>query len=417
MIPFLSVILVLNACNKNDTKVFYELNQLIEQQNFFKAKALLESDKNNLSVSHRLYVEAILNNAFNRLEDSEHTINSFIHKKEKSIPDSLLFKLQTIKYDNAVKLYRYKEAKNTIQAILNDYRTYLDSASITDYRNSLKIWEALENIPPQEVDIQQKTILKMTKDIAGLNTLKVSSNDTLFDFVFDTGANLSTTTQAIAKRLNMKIIPVDIEVESITSASTIAQLAVCEKLSMGSIDMYNVVFLVLPDNSLSFPQINYQIYGIIGFPAIEALKEIRITKDGNFIVPVKESVFEGSSNMAMSELTPLIYINDKHFTFDTGANGSMFYRKFYLENKDAIVQHYQPQKISFGGAAGKSEYNGYKIDHSFTIGKKEITVKDIQVLKEKVKDNEKVYGNIGQDLIQQFDTIILNFDWMFITFE
>ncbi len=215
----------------------------------------------------------------------------------------------------------------------------------------------------------------------------------------------------------MKIIPVDIKVGTITGDKVLAKLAVCSKLTMGNIDLFNVVFLVLPDEALSFPQINYQIYGILGFPVIEALKEIRITQNGDFIVPLVESASSESSNMSMKGLTPLIYINEKHFTFDTGADQTLLYQRFYKENQKEIDKNYQPEKISFGGAGGKKEFDGYKIDYTLSIEGEQVKLQDISLLKEKIKESETVYGNIGQDLVQKFDTMIINFDKMFIRFE
>lgn len=186
---------------------------------------------------------------------------------------------------------------------------------------------------------------------------------------------------------------------------------------MGNIEIYNPVFLVLPDEALSFPQIDYQIFGILGFPVIEALGEIRITQDGNFIVPEEESTFSGKSNLAMKGLTPLIYIGDKHFTFDTGADQSIFYNIFYQENKKFVDDNYKLEKINLGGAGGEKEFVGYIINHTLNVGDQQVRLENIRLLKEKIKENETVYGNIGQDLIQKFDKMIINFNKMFIKFE
>ena len=415
-ISFLWILFCLNLFGQTENLKFNEIYDLIEQDNFFKAKEMYFSAKNDFPAAYQKFTEAILDNAFNQLDESRKKITSLIDEKL-SIPDSLQLKLYEVKMDNSLKLYNYKEAKNSIITILSNYKKQLTKEETANFENSLKIWSSLENIPPQKVIIKQNTILKMEKDIAGLKNLKVSANCDTLNFIFDTGANLSTTSQSVAERLKMKIIPVDIEVEAITGTKVLAQLAVCDQLTMGNIDMYHVIFLVLPDESLSFPQINYQIYGILGFPLIEALKEIQITKDDDFIVPKERSAFSGSSNMAMNGLTPLIYIDGMHFTFDTGADNTMLYHSFYLENHDEITKHYQPEKISFGGAGGKVEFDGYVIRHTFSILGKDAVLEDIQVLKEKIKKDEKVYGNIGQDLIQQFNTMTLNFDQMFIKFE
>ncbi len=406
----------LNACKTSNDASFNELYKFIDQNNFFKAKELYALKKTDLSVSHQEFIQAVLNNAFNQTGESEKNIDQLLEQKTK-LPDSLQFKLYELKYDNAVKLYRYKEAKEATQIILNDYQQFLDSTEIADFKNDLKIWTALESIEPQKITIHERTEIKMTKDIAGLNTLPVSAGNQSFNFIFDTGANLSTTSQSVAKQMNMHLIPVDIAVGTITGTKVMAQLALCDTLTLGNIDLYNTVFLVLNDEGLSFPQINYQIFGILGFPIIEAMNEIQLTKDGDFIVPQEESVFSETSNMALDGLTPLIYLDQKHFSFDTGADQTILYQSFYHEDENKYSSQYTLQKIGFGGAAGKSEFDGYKIDYTLSVGNKEITLKDIALLTEKVKTHETVYGNVGQDLIQQFDTMILNFNHMFIKFE
>lgn len=64
-----------------------------------------------------------------------------------------------------------------------------------------------------------------------------------------------------------------------------------------------------------------------------------------------------------------------------------------------------------------AEFDGYVISQTFTIGEKEVSLDNINLLTEKISESETVYGNIGQDIIQQFDTMILNFNQMFIQFE
>ena len=413
----LPVILVsLIACNGTNDVVFKEIYHLTEQNNFFKAKERYASHKGALSEMHQQFIEAVLDNAFNKLEESQKKINALLEQNS-NIPDSIQLQLYKVKYDNSVKLYQYKEAKNTAQLILSNYEKLLDEETISSYKNNLKIWTALENTPSQKTDIKKKTSLKIETDIAGLKTLKVYANKEPLNFIFDTGANLSTTSLSVATQSNMDIIPVDIEVGTITGIKVSAQLAVCAKLTMGDIDIFNVIFLVLPDETLSFPEIDYQIYGILGFPVIEALKEISITQNGDFIVSSKTSIFSEYSNMAMKELTPLIYINDKHFTFDTGADETILYHAFYKESKKEIDENYQQKKIGFGGAGGNKEFDGYIIDYTFDIGGKQVKLDSISLLKEKITENETVYGNIGQDLIQSFNTMTINFNQMVIRFE
>src|SRR5680860_765903 len=141
-ILFLGILVCSNSCITDSHIAFNKIYTLIEQGNFFKAKEIYLEDKANLTKPYQQFTEAVLDNAFNQLEKSDKKINSLINLKN-SIPDSLQVKLYNIKYDNAVKRYHYKEAKNAIQTVLNDYKKYLKEEEISDFENSLKIWTAL----------------------------------------------------------------------------------------------------------------------------------------------------------------------------------------------------------------------------------------------------------------------------------
>jgi len=414
---FLTVFFIcFNVSSANDDDSYNSINSLIDQENYFKAKEVFDSNIGTLTDVHVKFFEIILDNAFNKPKKSHEEAVLFINGLEPGVSRELLFKVYEIEADNAFKLFDYKRAKAITNVIINEYKSYLTEDELDDNRNNLKIYNVLENVPPQKVDIRAKTVMKMTKDVAGLKNLKICIGNDSENFIFDTGANLSCIIESVAKRFKMKIIPAGIEVGTTTGHKISADLAVCPKLTLGNIDVYNSIFIVFPDEQLFFSRANYQIYGILGFPVIEAFKEIHITKDCDFIVPKKETEFSEASNMALDGLFPLVFFNQKHFTFDTGADSTMLYHNYYLENKQEIDNRYKPQKVAFAGAGGKKEFDGFIVDYEFNILGKKVTVNDIQLLKEAV-DDETVYGNIGQDLIGQFDEMILSFSQMHLTFR
>ncbi len=394
---------------------FKKIYDLFQRQNYFAARDLYALTKEELSAPYRILTEAILDNAFNRCAISQEKIYSL--KDWDNLPDTLVLKALELKTDNAIKLYQYKEAKETIANILTSFKLLLKKDDISSFENGLKIWSALENVPQQRVITEENIQIKMVKDLAGLNNLSLSANNEAVNFIFDTGANLCTASQTTAVRLKMKIFPETIEVRAVTGGVVLANLGVCDELSLGSIKIYNVVFLIMPDKDLYVEQIKYQINAILGYPVIAALNEVKLTRDGDFIVPKNASFFKGSSNMAMKALTPVIDINGNPYTFDTGANTTTLYHAFYIAHMDEINHKYRSKKISFAGTGGLMEFKGFLISHKFRISGKKVILKKIQLLKEQTKKKETVYGNIGQDLIQQFDAMTLNFKDMFIILE
>jgi len=408
--------LVINVFGQEDNTAFAQIYDLIERDNYFKAKEIYDLQKEDVPKTYQLVTEAFLDNAFNKLTESDNKISTLV-KPENNLPDSLMLKLYQVKVDNAIKLFDYQEAKNSLEFILRNFSTLLTDHQTAEFENSLKIWKALENEPGQKVVIKEANRMKMGRDRAGLNNLEIFNDLDTINFVFDTGANLSTVPESTAKSLGMEIIPADLEVGTITGAKVPAQLAVCPEINLGNIKIHNAVFLVLNDSALSFPQIGYKIYGVLGFPVMEALREIQITRDDWFIVPEEQTRIDQPSNMAMSGLTPLIYIDGKHYSFDTGADNTQLYYSYYLEHQSEIEKNYEPEKIRFGGAGGGRIFDGYIVSQTFDILGREVTLTNLHLLKEKVKETETVYGNIGQDLIRQFDKMTINFSRMFIKFD
>ena len=66
VIAFLTL-LSLNVWGQTKNTAFIHIYDLIEQKNFFKAKEIYDLQKKDLSDSHQKFVEAFLDNAFNRL--------------------------------------------------------------------------------------------------------------------------------------------------------------------------------------------------------------------------------------------------------------------------------------------------------------------------------------------------------------
>jgi predicted aspartyl protease len=292
------------SCVQQDNKTFHEIYGLIEKSNYFAARELLDFQKQKLSARQQLVIGAILDNAFNRNRRSQENIDRLLDRS-RLFPDTLLSRIYAIREDNAVKLYEYSEAARADSVRLHDFGHILTETQKKDIQNNMTLWSALSHVPRQQVIMEGETVLELQKDMAGLDNITVSAGGNTLGFIFDTGANLSTVCLSVAEKMGMEIIPSEIQVGSITGEKVMAQLAVCPHMNIGKIVVENVVFLVFPDDQLSFPQIGYKISGILGYPVIEAFGEIQITREGTMIIPGKFSKFSGPSNMAMDGLTPL----------------------------------------------------------------------------------------------------------------
>lgn len=330
-------------------EVFDEL----KVKNYFKARELFLQDRNRYSETEKAFIEACLANAFNQSTTANSIVSQLLNRTE-PLHDTLLLKLYLLQADNYIKTFEYGRAAQSYDYILKHLSRHLTVKDREDHENSYKLWWAVREQPRQSIVRGSGMRQQMKIDKAGLKNLSIHTDTDSMDFIFDTGANISTVTRSTAQRLHMKIIPAGVEIGSSTGQKTKADLAICPKLQLGNIHIYNALFLVLDDEALYFQPIDYRIHGILGFPIINALQEIQITKDNYFIIPEQPTHIAQASNMALDGLMPLILLDGLHYAFDSGATTSMLYHTYFEKYKNDIVGHFPQTKFTFGGAGGLS---------------------------------------------------------------
>lgn len=395
---------------------YHIIDSLISQKNFFKGKEFFYRDSTLLTEYHSLMVKAGLYNAFNKPAQSNTAINRLFEFYDNQLTDSIKLNLLRVKSSNHARLFEYDGAADALSELLHDYPLLMNANEITDYQNSLETWQALTGKPVQAIIKQGTVRLKMQKDKVGLKNVEIKLDTFSIPFVLDTGANFSTVNESTAVKMGLVIVDSAIDVGAITGKVVEAKLGICPEFSIGSIVVKNAVFLVFPDESLYFPQVGYQLNGIIGFPVIEALGEIQLTNDDELIVPEKPTVYE-SENMALDFLTPMIQLGSEHYTFDTGAANTMLYNKYYKAHPE-VYKGLKLQEFNSGSVGGVVKRSGYLVTFSPVINNKKVNVDNVDLYTEDINpESEMLYGNIGQDLIRNFKKITINFRQMFIKFD
>jgi predicted aspartyl protease len=324
--------------------------------------------------------------------------------------------------DDYQKTYQYSKAALAYKMLLSSLRPTLNTKQIADYENSLNKSVALSAISPQTVSFGGDSRIESVKDKIGLSNFPVEINHRKISLPFDTGATLSVITVSKAEELKLRIINGTVNVESFTGEKVKVRLGIASQMRIGSVSIHNVVFLVFDDKDLYLSPISFQINGLIGFPVITALKEITFARNGEVFIPARAHTHY-QQNMCFDGFTPLIAgtFKGKRLTFslDTGATKSDFFPPFYKAYEDEIKSNYIPQNEKIRGAGGYKEVIAYHIKNlEMTFSGKEAHFSDVKVLTEPILDNSRYfYGNLGRDLISQFERMTINFELMSIIFD
>jgi len=418
MVIFMGLISCTKKVNTEQETFFL---QLLQEERFFELREAYHNNSESLSKHSDLLIRAQLLNTFNQNEESNEVIDELLALKKAELGDSLKMELYFLKADNYLKLFDYESGYKTNLLLNETYEHLMDSVEYAGTVTMMNITNPLRHVPPQVVSVQNDNHIPLTRDVAGLMNINVKFGSEYHELIFDTGAGMSVIKESFAEKLGLEKLETSIDVNAAQGAVIKSSLAVSDSLYLGEILVTNAVFLVMEDEMLDFPQINFFPLGAIGFPVIEELGEITITRSDTLIVP-REPAKATFSNLRLDGLQPFVYLyngsDTLEYSFDTGAVKTHFTSNYFNMYKDEIERSAQPDTITTGSAGGSVERHTFRLDSAVLhIGQELAVLRGVHVHPEYNETFSDVYGNLGQDLVSYFDSFTLNFKEMFLKFE
>jgi uncharacterized membrane protein len=394
------------ACSPRPALQWEEVGRLTSARDFFTLRARLDESAADHALPAR-FARALVEHAFNRPAESNETIAALL--ADPALPDSLATDLRRLQLDNNLRRFEYRGGLAHADALLAD-TTDLATAELSDVRNTRRIFAALLSTPPQTLVSRGETQLSLDD-----GRVPLTVNDSSRIFGFDTGANLPIIMRSEAKALGLRVIPAGLEVGTSTDVRVSADVAVAERLTIGALHYRNVPFLVFDDALLTFPD-GFRIPGIIGFPVIEQMGEVRMETDGTVYVPAEPPTRQ-ERNLALDGLSPLTRVrwegNELLCLLDTGAGRSRFHQPFHLRFQRRVDSLSTPATRSTGGVGGMRSFPVRTLSNvRLEVGDTAIVLDSVDVLLPYIARTEAenyLDCSIGHDVLDSFSTYILNF--------
>ncbi len=366
----------------------------------------------------RDYFSGVLANRAGHVAESIELLTKVLPHLESSELDRAAVALQSLA-DNYIKTYRYNDAIQAYEELLHKFAAHLDKvdrqSTEDDYRAAL----LLRNAPSQTITFDGRTDLPTHRNpvLDSIET-NLSINGVEHPWILDTGANFSTVSTSFAAKLGLKLSRDVAQTQGITGAENQLRVALLPELKLGGATLRNAVLLVLDDNSLNVATgktTHYQINAILGYPVLQALQRITFTKNGHFLAGPDSPSGEGGAKLYMNELTPLLECEVENrkvlFSFDTGANGSVLsdrYRDFPDQFKRLKKK---PHEMS--GAGGVKKTTAYYVPEvTLVVGQTHAVLHDVPVASVMGTDMDRLYGNLGRDLVDAYASFTIDFESM-----
>lgn len=353
------------------------------------------------------FLRAALWRAMNRPERSLAVADSTLAADD--LPDSLRMELVRIQIGDDRSLFRYGDAARRVAGFLAEF-PHAPAAVLDDARNSRRMLDALRDVPPQTMERRGPT--RLVFDEHGF--ISVAIDGVVRRLGFDTGAGLSVLLRSEARALGMRIRPVGLDVGSSTARHVTADLAVADSLRIGGLLFHHVVFLVLDDSLLTVG--SFRIPGLVGFPVIEQMGEVRVLGRDTLEVPERVPA-RTEANLALEgrvPLTPVVWRGDTLVCkLDSGADRTQFYEPFLRRHRAQVERTGRLGSIKFAGAGGTQKYPAYWLrDVRLAVGDTSIVIDSTSVLTRSIVQHEEddyADCNLGHDVLDALHGYVIDF--------
>ena len=399
-----------------------QLARLYETKDFMALKELLEElDPKGTNRSYQHYRATILN-AFTQYEESIQLIEQVLELGHWSKEDPVLQQLLLTQANNYINTFQYAKAYQTYSTLLANGEGQLEEEVLESYRNVGSIYQTLaqQGVGQQQVKIEKTTQLPIYHNPFNHIMVPLAINRKHDHFILDTGAMMSVISESSAKEMGLTIYDLDINVGTVTNIDIKTKLAVADSLYLGEILILNAVFLVSRDEDLTIAKEETHIHGILGFPIVNALKELRIGQ--NRLEIPKTPTSRSFTNLYMQGQIPVVEIESEglklRMALDTGANKSELSSNFYKRHKEKIMKSAVFKKSKRGGAGGVIEENTYLLPlFNYRLGSRTGSLPSISINLTDYEFLQGLDGNLGQDAYTHFNQMVINFKTMFVDLE
>jgi predicted aspartyl protease len=299
-----------------------QLRQLTEMKRLFLLRDALQQPTAN--GPETLYYRAVAEARFGHETVAVEDLRRFLE----TVPNPPLQRKSYEELASAlVRLGRYGEAARAWAEALRV--TPAEDDSRADTENTRALYESLRDVAPQTIRFDPEVPVQAKHNLLGSWDAPVEVNGHPAQWIFDTGANLSTLCESEAARIGLSPRDAGVYVKGSTEKKNPLRLAIAPDLHFGNAHLSNVIFLVLSDASLHIGPLKYQIRGILGLPVLRALGKARISAKGVVQIEPEGAAASGEPNLFFDGLDPIVETRHAdhrlQMFLDTGANESSIY--------------------------------------------------------------------------------------------
>jgi predicted aspartyl protease len=144
----------------------------------------------------------------------------------------------------------------------------------------LKMAPLAASNPPMTADPCEPFVMQVSRDPLGLTDVPVFVDAAPHSWMFDPTAPFNLVSQSTARAVGLKVSDQAVTIRTLTGRPIQVHATVIPRFTIGGrLTLHNVTAFVYDDAAYFYPRTGYQVEGVLGYAALQALGSITMTQD------------------------------------------------------------------------------------------------------------------------------------------
>ncbi len=416
------------------------INELLGSGDWFALNREYSEIKDSVqSDALKSMTETMLAAYFNRPEELGGNLTALIDKHSEEIGLQNVCNMLTLGAIAEGSNGRYALAADMIKSVIDRIITAGGSIEGTGLDGTYEYFNAVRDLPAPSISMRRKSVkvpfsikdipaseaasVEMRQKMAGKSNvmwLTVSINGKKYEFILDTGASYSALSKSFAEEIGAEYVHDTIDLHGANhSGGTRTQRALIKNMTIGGMEVNNILAYVLNDNQLDT---------LIRTDAILGMDFLKLAR--NISIDFKRSVvIFGHVERKSNGLIPNLYIEPNNtlcllaninsethsLKLDTGCTMTDLSYTWYCAHKDSTSDLEESNVLL--GTYGSTEKKGLLSmpEVTFEVNGKKALIHTVMI--HTSPDGNQHSGTVGLELLRKFSNVNINLRDMTLMME
>jgi aspartyl protease len=278
----------------------------------------------------------------------------------------------------------------------------------------LKMLPLAASNPAMTVEPCDPFVMQVRKDPLGLTDIPVFVDAMPHSWMLDPTAPFNLIARSAAREVGLKVSEDAVTIHTLTGKPMQVHVTVIPRFTIGGrLTLRNMTAFVFEDADYFFENTKYQVQGVLGYPALEALSSVTITGDATIEVnptaaKTKDAASAHGAHFFLDGDQVILAVgpvgNERMFAVDAAGQQSYFTARYFDEHANEFGGQ-KAEMFSIPGAAREKPQPAFLAETApLDVGGTVVHPHFIEVLTQPVGDAalDDVYGMLGVDVLDQF---------------